>query len=127
VWGARTLATRSDPSWKYVNVRRLFNFLERSIALGTQWCVFEPNGPDLWARIRRTISAFLANEWRRGALFGTTPSQAFYVKCDAETNPAEGIANGEVVCEIGVAPLIPAEFVIFRLAQMASGTSLVAE
>ena len=81
----------------------------------------------LWARIRRTISAFLVNEWRKGALFGLTPDEAFYVKCDGETNPAEGIDAGQVVCEIGVAPVKPAEFVIFRLAQFSGGTSLVTE
>jgi phage tail sheath protein FI len=125
VWGARTLSGES--SWRYLNVRRFFNYLEESILNGTQWCVFEPNDPALWARIRRTISAFLVNEWRRGALFGATPGEAFYVKCDDETNPQEGIEIGEVVCEIGVAPVKPAEFVIFRLSQMAGGTSLVAE
>ncbi|MFJ6935427.1 phage tail sheath family protein [Streptomyces sp. NPDC101132] len=125
VWGARTLS--SDPAWRYLNVRRLFNYIEDSILIGTQWVVFEPNDEALWARIRRTISAFLVNEWRRGALFGLTPDEAFYVKCDRETNPAEGIDAGEVVCEIGIAPVKPAEFVIFRLAQFSGGTSLVNE
>jgi phage tail sheath protein FI len=125
VWGARTLS--SDAEWRYLNVRRLFNYLEESIMAGTQWVVFEPNDDALWARIRRTISAFLVNEWRKGALFGLTPDEAFYVKCDRETNPAEGIDAGQVVCEIGVAPVKPAEFVIFRLAQFSGGTSLVAE
>ena len=87
--------------------------------------VFEPNDDALWAKIRRTISAFLVNEWRKGALFGLTPDEAFYVKCDGETNPAEGIDAGQVVCEIGVAPVKPAEFVIFRLSQFSGGTSLV--
>jgi len=125
IYGARTLS--SDPAWRYLNVRRLFNYLEESILNGTQWVVFEPNDDALWARIRRTISAFLVNEWRRGALFGLTPDEAFYVKCDRETNPAEGIDAGQVVCEIGVAPVKPAEFVIFRLAQFSGGTSLVSE
>ncbi|MGH3695394.1 MAG: phage tail sheath family protein [Pseudonocardiaceae bacterium] len=125
VWGARTIS--SDPAWRYLNVRRLFNYLEESILIGTQWVVFEPNDDALWARIRRTISAFLVNEWRKGALFGLTPDEAFYVKCDRETNPAEGIDAGQVVCEIGVAPVKPAEFVIFRLAQFSGGTSLVNE
>jgi hypothetical protein len=125
VWGARTLS--SDPAWRYLNVRRLFNYLEESILNGTQWCVFEPNDPALWARMRRTISAFLVNEWRRGALFGRTPDESFYVKCDAETNPAEAIDAGQVLCEVGVAPVKPAEFVIFRLAQLSSGTALVDE
>ncbi|WP_163510798.1 phage tail sheath family protein [Fodinicola acaciae] len=125
IWGARTLS--SDPAWRYLNVRRLFNYLEESILGGTQFVVFEPNDDALWARIRRTISAFLVNEWRKGALFGLTPDEAFYVKCDRETNPAEGIDAGQVVCEIGVAPVKPAEFVIFRLAQFSGGTSLVNE
>ncbi|HUQ61683.1 phage tail sheath family protein [Lentzea sp.] len=125
VWGARTLS--SDPAWRYLNVRRLFNYLEESILDGTQWVVFEPNDDALWARIRRTIAAFLVMEWRKGALFGLTPDEAFYVKCDRETNPAEAIDLGQVVCEIGVAPVKPAEFVIFRLAQMQGGTSLVNE
>ncbi|MFC7547744.1 phage tail sheath family protein [Plantactinospora sp. GCM10030261] len=125
VWGARTLS--SDPAWRYLNVRRLFNYLEESILNGTQWVVFEPNDDALWARIRRTISAFLVMEWRRGALFGLTPDEAFFVRCDRETNPAESIDAGQVVCEIGVAPVKPAEFVIFRLAQISGGTSLVNE
>jgi phage tail sheath protein FI len=125
VWGARTLS--SDPAWRYLNVRRLFNYLEESILGGTQWVVFEPNDDALWARIRRTISAFLVMEWRKGALFGLTPDEAFFVKCDRETNPAEGIDLGQVICEVGIAPVKPAEFVIFRLAQMSGGTSLVNE
>ena len=125
VWGARTLS--SDPAWRYVNVRRLFNFVEQSILGGTHWVVFEPNDMDLWGRIRRTINAFLYRVWLDGALFGATPEQAFYVKCDAETNPQEVIEAGQVVCEIGIAPVKPAEFVVFRLAQLPSGTSAVNE
>jgi len=125
VWGARTLS--SDPAWRYLNVRRLFNFLEETILNGTNWVVFEPNDQALWAKIRRTIAAFLIMQWRSGALFGATPDEAFYVKCDSETNPAEGIDAGEVVCEIGVAPVKPAEFVVFRLAQFSGGASLVSE
>jgi phage tail sheath protein FI len=125
VWGARTLS--SDAAWQYLNVRRLFNFLEESILDGTNWVVFEPNDEALWAKIRRTISAFLVMQWRAGALFGSTPDEAFYVKCDSETNPSEGIDAGQVVCEIGVAPVKPAEFVIFRLAQYSGGASLVSE
>jgi phage tail sheath protein FI len=125
VWGARTLS--SDASWRYLNVRRLFNYLEESILQGTDWVVFEPNDYALWSKIRRTISAFLVNEWRKGALFGMTPDEAFFVKCDAENNPAEGIDAGQVVCEIGIAPVKPAEFVIFRLSQFSGGTSLVNE
>ncbi|WP_148572917.1 phage tail sheath family protein [Nocardioides caldifontis] len=125
VWGARTLS--SDPAWRYLNVRRLFNYLEESILVGTNWVVFEPNDEALWARVRRTITAFLVNEWRKGALFGRTPDEAFYVKCDSETNPSEGIDAGQLVCEVGVAPVKPAEFVVFRLAQYSGGTSLVSE
>ncbi len=122
VWGARTLS--SDAEWRYVNVRRYFNYLEESILQGTQWCVFEPNDERLWGRIRRTINAFLVNEWRSGALFGATPQQAFFVKCDGENNTAESIDLGMVVVEIGVAPVKPAEFVIFRLSQFSGGTSI---
>jgi uncharacterized protein len=125
VWGARTLS--SDPAWRYLNVRRLFNYLEESILVGTQWVVFEPNDDALWARIRRTVGSFLVTEWRKGALFGLTPDEAYYVRCDRETNPAEQIDNGQVTCEIGIAPVKPAEFVVFRLAQMSGGTSLVSE
>ncbi|MGP1667808.1 MAG: phage tail sheath family protein, partial [Rhodanobacter sp.] len=122
VWGARTLA--SDAEWRYVNVRRYFNYLEESILQGTQWCVFEPNDLRLWGRIRRTISAFLVNEWRSGALFGAEPGEAFFVKCDGENNTAESIDAGMVVIEVGVAPVKPAEFVIFRLSQFSGGTSI---
>ncbi|GAA4525414.1 phage tail sheath family protein [Amycolatopsis samaneae] len=125
IWGARTLS--SDPAWRYLNVRRLFNYLEESILLGTQWVVFEPNDDRLWSSIRRNITAFLTEEWRRGALFGRTAEESFYVKCDAETNPAESIDVGQVICEIGVAPVKPAEFVIFRLSQFSDSTSLVSE
>lgn len=119
IWGARTLS--SDPAWRYLNVRRLFNYLEESVYLGSQWVVFEPNDERLWAMVRRNISAFLNNEWRKGALFGAGPDEAFYVKCDAETNPPEVIDAGQVVCEIGIAPVKPAEFVVFRIAQESLG------
>ncbi|MFF4588248.1 phage tail sheath family protein [Streptomyces sp. NPDC001388] len=125
VWGARTLS--SDPAWRYLNVRRYFNYLEESILIGTQWVVFEPNDHALWARIRRNVSAFLVNEWRAGALFGARPEEAFYVKCDEETNPPESVDVGRVVCEIGIAPVKPAEFVIFRLAQFSSGSGELEE
>ncbi|MER7047631.1 phage tail sheath family protein [Streptomyces jumonjinensis] len=125
IWGARTLS--SDPAWRYLNVRRLFNYLEESILLGTQWVVFEPNDDRLWSSIRRNVIAFLTEEWRRGALFGRTAEEAFYVKCDRDNNPPESIDLGQVVCEIGVAPVKPAEFVVFRLAQFSDSTSLVNE
>lgn len=117
VWGARTLS--SDPSWRYINVRRLFNMIEESIERGTQWVVFEPNDHFLWSRVTRDVSAFLKLVWRSGALFGTTPGQAFYVKCDAETNPPEVRDVGQLIVEIGIAPVKPAEFVIFRVSQWA--------
>lgn len=119
VWGARTLS--SDPEWRYVNVRRLFNYVSESIMQGTQWSVFEPNDEKLWIQLRVAASNFLTNTWRSGALFGSTPAQAFYVKCDAETNPPEVIEAGQVVCEIGISPTKPAEFVVFRLSQFSDG------
>jgi uncharacterized protein len=125
VWGARTLS--SDPAWRYINVRRLFNYVEASILGGTQWIVFEPNDRELWGRMVRTITGFLYRVWSDGALFGDTASEAFYVKCDDETNPSESIEAGQVVCEIGIAPVKPAEFVIFRLAQLTNGSSAVSE
>jgi len=125
VWGARTLS--SDSAWRYVNIRRLFNYLEKSILNATQFAVFEPNDPALWGKLTRSISAFLIGEWRKGALFGRTPDEAFFVKCDDETNPADVIDSGQVVCQVGVAPVKPAEFVIFQLSQFSGGTSLVTE
>ncbi len=118
IWGARTLS--SDPSWRYLNVRRLFNFVEASIERGTQWVVFEPNDYDLWMRIKRDISAFLNNVYLTGALFGQTADDAFFVKCDDETNPASQIDAGMVVTEIGISPTKPAEFVVFRIGQMSA-------
>jgi phage tail sheath protein FI len=118
VWGARTLS--SDPAWRYINVRRLFNMIEESIERGTQWVVFEPNDEFLWSRVTRDVSAFLRGVWRQGALFGSTPDKAFYVKCDAETNPPEARDLGQLVCEIGICPVKPAEFVIFRVSQWSS-------
>jgi phage tail sheath protein FI len=119
VWGARTLS--SDPSWRYINVRRLFNMIETTIEDGTQWVVFEPNDQTLWERVKRTVNAFLLGLWRDGALFGATADEAFFVKCDAETNPPESIDEGKLVTEIGIAPVKPAEFVIFRISQKAGG------
>ncbi|MEH1983822.1 MAG: phage tail sheath subtilisin-like domain-containing protein [Nostoc sp.] len=119
IWGARTLASKEDPEWQYINVRRLFLYLRESIDEGTQWAVFEPNDFKLWAKIRRNVSAFLTNVWRDGALFGKTAQEAFYVKCDEETNPPEVRDLGQVVTEIGVAVVKPAEFVIFRISQWA--------
>ncbi len=117
IWGARTLS--SDASWRYLNVRRLFNYVEKSIERGTQWAVFEPNDQMLWSKMRRDINAFLKNVWREGALFGATPEQAFFVKCDEENNPQETRDLGQLIIDIGIAPVKPAEFVIFRIGQYA--------
>ena len=116
VWGARTLSSNTD--WTYINVRRLFNMIETTIMNGTQYAVFEPNDMTLWEGLKRTINAFLRGLWRDGALFGATAEQAFFVKCDEETNPPESIDQGKVVVEVGIAPVKPAEFVIFRIAQI---------
>ena len=123
IWGARTLS--SDPEWRYINVRRLFNYIAESIMEGTQWSVFEPNDERLWMQLRIAASNFLTRTWREGALFGATPEQAFFVKCDAETNPPEVIEAGQVICEIGIAPVKPAEFVVFRLSQFSAGAAEV--
>lgn len=119
IWGARTLS--SDPSWRYINVRRLFIMVETSIERATQWVVFEPNDFRLWKRVTRTIASFLTLVWRQGALMGETPEKAFFVKCDEETNPPEVIDVGQLIVEIGLAPVKPAEFVIFRIGQMPAG------
>ena len=119
IWGARTLS--SDPSWRYINVRRLFIMVETSIERATQWVVFEPNDFRLWKRVTRTIASFLTLVWRQGALMGETPEKSFFVKCDEETNPPEVIDVGQLIVEIGLAPVKPAEFVIFRIGQMPAG------
>lgn len=115
VWGARTLSSNTD--WRYVSVRRLFNMIETTIMQGTQFAVFEPNDEELWDGVSRTVSAFLRGLWMNGALFGASAEQAYYVKCDAETNPPESIDEGKMIVEVGIAPVKPAEFVIFRIAQ----------
>ncbi len=123
VWGARTLAAEAHP-YRYINVRRLVNMIKESIADGTRWIVFEPNDYTLWASIRRDLNAFLTNVWRDGALLGRTPQEAFFVKCDEETNPPEVRDAGQVVTIIGLAPVKPAEFVIFKLMQSADATEI---
>ena len=122
VWGARTLT--SDPDWKYVNVRRLFIFIEHSIDRGTQWVVFEPNSELLWQRVKRAVSAFLTNVWRDGALMGKTREEAYFVKCDRTTMTQADIDNGRLIVQVGIAPVKPAEFVIFRIGQWAGGSEL---
>lgn len=114
VWGGRTLS--SDPEWKYVNVRRYFLYLERSIEKSTQWVVFEPNGERLWANVRITIENFLYNEWVNGRLLGNAKT-AYFVRCDRSTMTQNDLDNGRLICEVGVAALKPAEFVIFRIGQ----------
>lgn len=115
VWGARTAT--SDPEWKYVAVRRYFAFLERSIEKGSQWAVFEPNGPKLWTNVKSTVEDFLFNEWSNNRLLGAKPGEAYFVRCDRTTMTQNDLDNGRLVCLIGVAPLRPAEFVIFRIGQ----------
>jgi len=126
VWGGRTLAD-SASEWRYLNVRRLFNMIEESIAEATRWIVFEPNDEELWKSIRRDVGAFLTRVWRDGALMGRTANEAFFVKCDRDTNPPEVIDAGMVVAIIGIAPVKPAEFVIFRISQHAGGVEIETE
>jgi len=123
VWGARTIGGDANTDLKYINVRRTLIFLRESIDQGTQWAVFEPNDRSLWAKITRNITAFLTTVWADGALFGSTPKEAFYVKCDDETNPPEERDLGKVTTEIGVAIVRPAEFVIFRISQWEGPTA----
>ncbi|MCG5212164.1 phage tail sheath subtilisin-like domain-containing protein [Streptosporangium soli] len=117
VWGARTLGSSDPQKIPYINVRRLMNYLRESIDEGSQFAVFEPNSNPLWQKINRSVTAFLTRVWRDGALFGLQPEQAFYVRCDESTNPPETRDIGQVIIEIGVAPVKPAEFVVFRIAQ----------
>ena len=118
VWGARTAS--SDPNWKYINVRRLFIFIEESIKANANWAVFEPNDEVLWVRVKRTIDVFLTGLWRTGALAGSAPSEAFFVNVGRNTMSQDDIDNGRLVCVIGIAPVKPAEFVIFRISQKTS-------
>jgi len=113
VWGARSIS--SDAEWKYVNVRRLLIYIEHSIDRGLQWAAFEPNAEALWAQVRRAVEDFLLRTWRGGALLGTKPEEAFFVRCDRTTMTQDDLDNGRLVCLIGVAPLRPAEFVIVRI------------
>jgi phage tail sheath protein FI len=119
VWGARTLVEPDNIQWRYISVRRLLSYIEKSIEIGTQWVVFEPNDQDLWARVNRTVSNFLERLWREGALFGGSPAEAFYVKCDGDLNTHETMMLGRLYVEVGVCPVRPAEFVIFRISQWA--------
>lgn len=121
VWGARTVS--SDPEWMYINVRRLFIYLEHSIDKGTQWAVFEPNNERLWANVRNTIEDFLLVTWKTGALMGSKPEEAYFVRCDRTTMTQNDLDNGRLICLIGVAPTKPAEFVIFRIGQWTADAS----
>lgn len=121
VWGARTLS--SNGAWRYINVRRLFILVEASMEIGLSWVVFEPNDQTLWAKVTRDVVSFLKVVWRSGALFGTTPEAAFYVKCDEELNPTEIRDLGQLIIEVGLAPVKPAEFVIFRISQWAGANA----
>ncbi len=123
VWGARTRAPQSG-EYRYINVRRLTNMIKESIAEGTKWMVFEPNDSTLWGQCRRDVGAFLTNVWRDGGLLGQTPEEAFFVKCDAETNPPEVRNEGQVVAVIGISIVRPAEFVIFKLMQSSNMTEI---
>jgi hypothetical protein len=122
IWGARTLS--SDPEWRYLNVRRLFNFIEKSILNGTNWAVFEPNDFRLWGTMERAINMFLRRVWRSGALFGASPEQAFFVRCNEENNPSENRDVGILTVDVGIAPVKPAEFIVFRLSQFSDGAGL---
>jgi phage tail sheath protein FI len=122
VWGART--TTSDPDWKYINVRRLFIFIEKSIDQGTQWVVFEPNDAPLWAKVRRSVSDFLTRVWMDGMLQGATKEQAYFVRCDRTTMTQADIDNGRLIILVGIAPVKPAEFVIFRIGQWTAGSDV---
>ena len=119
IWGARTLS--GDPEWKYISLRRYCTYLERSIEQGTQWAVFEPNGESLWANVRQAAENFLLREWQNGALVGDRPEKAYFVKCDRSTMTQDDIDNGRLVMLIGVAPVRPSEFVIFRIGHWTAG------
>ncbi len=121
VWGARTLS--SNGAWRYINIRRLFILVEASMDTGLAWVVFEPNDSTLWAKVRRDVTSFLRVVWRSGALFGNTPEEAFYVKCDEEINPLEIRDMGQLIIEVGLSPVKPAEFVIFRISQWAGANA----
>ena len=122
VWGARTTICAIDSEWKYINVRRLFNLIEKSVEEGTKWAVFEPNVSLLWNKIRSNVNSFLNRIYNTGALAGTTPQDSFYVKCDTSTNPQDSIDAGIVTIEVGIAPVKPAEFIVFKISQKSPGS-----
>jgi Bacteriophage tail sheath protein len=122
VWGARTISR--DPMWKYINVRRLFIFVEKSVQRSTQWAVFEPNNERLWSRVKASLTQFLTTVWKTGALMGITPEEAFFVRVDRTTMTQNDIDNGRLIVVVGIAPTKPAEFVIFRFAQTQAGVKI---
>lgn len=122
VWGARTTVSMIDTEWRYINVRRLFNMVEKSLQIGSKWAVFEPNDKFLWNKLKRNVTAFLTRVYNSGALAGNNASEAFFVRCDEGTNPQENIDAGIVTIQIGIAPVKPAEFVVFRISQKAPAT-----
>jgi uncharacterized protein len=126
-WGARTLARTDRPDMKYINVRRTFCMVEESIAQGTSWTVFEPNDTELWSMVVRDLKAFFTGLWRDGALMGRTPEEAFMIKCDRETNPPDSVDRGLLVALIWLAPVKPAEFVVFKVSQFSGGTVIEEE
>ncbi|WP_274919559.1 phage tail sheath family protein [Streptomyces sp. WZ-12] len=121
VWGARTQVDSSDVDWRYINVRRLCNFIQESIRVSSRWAIFEPNDERLWSSLRGNVSVFLRDQWRAGALAGATPSDAYYVICDETNNDPTSIAAGEVYCDIGIAAVRPGEFITFRVTQIVGG------
>ena len=124
IWGARTLAPPDVTAWRFVNVRRLLIFIEKTIQDGTRFAVFEPNNLTLWQQIKRLVNDFLSDQWRGGALFGVTPDQAFRVRIDATLNPPDIRAQGILVVEVTVVPTTPAEFIIFQVVQDITGSTL---
>jgi phage tail sheath protein FI len=122
IWGARTLATVAQPDWRYIPIRRTFTFIESSVQRAIAWAVFEPHDQDLRERVKRTIRSFLLGIWRQGGLVGATPDNAFFVVCDPTNNPADSVAAGRLVVDVGICPVRPAEFVIFRITQWDGGS-----
>jgi phage tail sheath protein FI len=121
VWGARTTVSQIDPQWRYINVRRLFNMIEKSLEMGTKWAVFEPNDSKLWGALTRNTKAFLGRVYGTGAFAGNSEAEAFYVICDSSNNPQDNIDAGIVTIEIGIAPVKPAEFIVFKISQTSPG------
>lgn len=121
IWGARTTICDTDAEWRYINVRRVFNMVEKSIQNGSKWAVFEPNDAFLWIKLKRNITSFLTRIYNSGALAGANASEAFFVKCDESNNPQENIDAGIVTVEIGIAVVKPAEFIVFKISQKDPG------